>query len=80
LTDEGRTEVEVHAADIRAARGRLQEASSRFGGSPAPELVRAMNNLRAALEVRLAKGELSIDALGVITAALDRAAAEIERS
>jgi DNA-binding PadR family transcriptional regulator len=80
LTDEGRTEVEVHAADIRAARGRLQEANARFGGSPAPELVRAMNNLRAALEVRLAKGELSTDALGVITAALDRAAAEIERS
>ena len=80
LTDEGRTEVEAHAADIRAARSRLQEANTRFGGSPAPELIRAMNNLRAALQVRLAKGDLSTAALGVITAALDRAAAEIERS
>jgi DNA-binding PadR family transcriptional regulator len=80
LTEEGRAEVEAHAAEIRAARGRLQEANARFGGSPAPELIRAMNNLRAALQVRLAKGDLSTDALGVITSALDRAAADIERS
>ena len=80
LTDEGRAEVEAHAAEIRAARGRLDEANARFGGSPAPELKRAMNNLRAALQVRLAKGALSAAALGVITAALDRVAGEIERS
>jgi hypothetical protein len=39
-----------------------------------------MNNLRAAIQVRLSKGQLSADALGIITAALDRAAGEIERS
>jgi DNA-binding PadR family transcriptional regulator len=80
LTDEGKAEVEAHARDIRAARRRLAEAGARFGGSPAPELVRAMNNLQEALRVRLAKGELSADALNGITAALDRAAGEIERS
>ncbi len=80
LTDEGKAEVDAHAADIRAARGRLEEANSRFGGRPAPELHRAMNNLRAALQVRLAKGTLSAEALGIITSALDRAAGEIERS
>jgi len=80
LTDEGRAEVDNHAADIRAAKARLSEANARFGGVPAPELMRAMNNLRAALQVRLAKGGLSIEALNAITAALDRAAGEIERS
>ncbi len=80
LTDEGRAEVEAHAADISAARARLEKANARFGGSPAPELHRAMDNLRAAIQVRLAKGQLSADALGIITAALDRAAGEIERS
>ena len=80
LTDEGRAEVDAHAADIKAAKGRLAEANARFGGAPAPELVRAMNNLRAALQVRLAKGTLSTEALNAITAALDRAAGEIERS
>lgn len=80
LTDQGKAEVKAHAGDISAARRRLVEAGARFGGSPAPELVRAMNNLRATLQVRLAKGELSADALSAITAALDRAAGEIERS
>jgi DNA-binding PadR family transcriptional regulator len=80
LTDEGRAEVEAHAAEVRAARSRIEEANARFGGSPAPELLRAMNNLRAALQVRLAKGPLSTEALGIVTAALDRAAGEIERS
>jgi DNA-binding PadR family transcriptional regulator len=80
LTDEGRAEVQAHAADISAARARLEQANARFGGSPAPELHRAMNNLRAAIQVRLSKGQVSAEALGIITAALDRAAAEIERS
>jgi DNA-binding PadR family transcriptional regulator len=80
LTDEGRAEIQAHASEIRAARGRLDEAKARFGGSPAPELMRAMHNLRAALQVRLAKGELSAEALRAITAAIDQAASEIERS
>jgi DNA-binding PadR family transcriptional regulator len=80
LTDEGRAEVEAHAAEIRAAKTRLAEANARFGGAPAPELMRAMGNLRAALQVRLGKGPLTAEALNAITAALDRAAGEIERS
>ena len=51
-----------------------------FGGEPRPEIERALHNLRAAMQVRLSKGELSPEALGAITAALDRAAGEVERS
>ncbi len=80
LTDEGRAEVVVHAADIQAAKSRLSQANARFGGAPTPELLRALNNLRAALQVRLGKGPLTPAALNTITAALDRAAGEIERS
>jgi DNA-binding PadR family transcriptional regulator len=79
LTEEGRAEVEAHQADIRAAKARLARAAARFGDNPAPELVRAMNNLRAALQVRLSRGGLTAEAIHAITAALDRAAAEIER-
>ena len=68
------------ARGIRAAKTRLAEANARFGGAPAPELIRAMNNVRAAIQVRLGKGPLSPEALNAITAALDRAAGEIERS
>jgi DNA-binding PadR family transcriptional regulator len=80
LTEEGGAEMRRNARAIEAARARLAEARNRFGAAPAPELHRAMNNLRAALQVRLAKGELSAEALATITGALDRAASEVERS
>lgn len=80
LTDLGQAEIEANAAQIQSAKARLNEALHRFGGPPAPELMRAMGNLRAAIHVRLSKGELSGEALAAVTAALDRAASEIEQS
>ena len=80
LTAEGRAELDAHAEEVKAVRARLEEARSRFGEAPAPEVMRAMHNLRAALQVRLAKGEVSPESVQAITAALDRAAGEIERS
>lgn len=43
-------------------------------------MLRAMHNLHTAIGVRLSKGALSPESLAVVTAALDRAAGEIERS
>jgi DNA-binding PadR family transcriptional regulator len=80
LTNEGRAALEANAAAIQAIRARIEETRMRFGGPPAPEMHRAMENLRAAIQVRLAKGELSPESLAAVTAALDRAAGEIERS
>lgn len=45
-----------------------------------PEMQRAINNLRMALNLRLAKGPIEQDTLYKITDALDRATKEIERS
>lgn len=80
ITDEGKAALEQNEAALQAIRERIQASRSRFGGPPAPELIRAMDNLRRAIQVRLAKGELPADSLATITAALDRAAGEIERS
>jgi DNA-binding PadR family transcriptional regulator len=80
LTEEGRAALKANASAVEAIRARIQETRERFGGPPAPELVRAMDNLRAALQVRLAKGALSEEALATVTSILDRAAGEIERS
>lgn len=80
LTDAGGAEVVANADQIAAAKARLSEARERFGGAPAPELMRALGNLRAAVQVRMAKGDLTGDALAAVTAAIDRAAGEIERA
>ena len=80
LTDDGRRFLETEAAGAAAARERFEDARRRFGAGPAPEIVRAMSNLRHAMQVRLDKGPLPPEALAAITAALDRAAGEVERS
>ena len=80
ITDEGRAALEANAEAVRAVRDRIGAARLRFGGPPAPEMIRALDNLRRAIQVRLAKGELSAESLAKVTAALDRAAGEIERS
>lgn len=80
LTEEGRISLQENAPAVEAVRARISEARARFGGPPAPELMRAMGNLRAALQVRLSKGEMTPESLATITAAIDRAASEIERS
>ncbi|XBS71696.1 hypothetical protein ABK905_12845 [Acerihabitans sp. KWT182] len=45
-----------------------------------PEMQRAINNIRTALNLRLAKEKISRQALYNIIDALDKAAKEIERS
>ncbi len=80
LTEAGRGWLETEAAAVQAARARLDEARARFGDGPRPEILRAMGNLRAALQVRLGRGELEAETLGRITAAIDKAAGEVERS
>lgn len=80
ITDEGRASLEANAATIQSIRERIESIRARFGAPPAPEMMRAMDNLRTAIQVRLSKGELSPESLAIVTAALDRAAGEIERS
>jgi len=80
ITEEGRAALSTNAAAVQAIRTRIEAIRSRFGDDSAPELRRAMGNLRTAIQIRLSKGELSPEALSTITAAIDRAASEIERN
>jgi len=80
ITDEGTTALVDNADALNVIKARIGEVKSRFGGAPAPELARAMGNLQSALQIRLHKGELTPEALAAITAAIDKAACEIERS
>jgi DNA-binding PadR family transcriptional regulator len=80
LTAEGQIALEANAESLQAVRSRIEAAHGRAGFPPSPEMFRAMHNLRAAIHVRLAKGELSPESVASFTMALDRAAGEIERS
>jgi len=52
----------------------------RHDGGPAPEIIRARENLRLALRLRQARGPLTPEQVRSIAAALDAAAIAVERS
>ena len=78
LTDAGRVHLTEHGAAVAAARARMDEAGARLG--PAPQILRAMENLRTALRLRLARGPLDDAQVAAVAAALDGAAAQVERA
>ena len=80
ITPEGSAYLEAHKATVEAIFRRIDEVRSAHGGGPAPHIVRAMENLRFALRLRLSRGPLSDDQKHAIAAALDAAAVAIERS
>ncbi len=80
VTDEGRGFLASNHAQVESILARMAEVGQAYGGGPAPEIVRAMENLRAALSIRLGRGPLNGEQVRAVTATLDRAAGEIERS
>ena len=77
LTDEGRAELARSEAEVERVFARIGEMRQRFGGAPAPELMRAMENLKAALRLRMSRGAVDVSKL---TAILDGAARHVETS
>jgi DNA-binding PadR family transcriptional regulator len=80
ITAEGSAFLEDNRAIVDAIFARMAAASRAYGSGPAPEILRAMHNLKLALSVRLGKGPLTEAQIGAVTAALDRTASEIERA
>ena len=80
ITPDGTAYLAVHQAPLDAALSRMNEVSAAHGGGPAPQLVRAMENLKLALRLRQGRGPLTEDQLHTVAAALDAAAVAIERS
>ena len=76
LTDDGRAELARSGADIERVFARMSDLRQRFGGGVTPEIMRAMDNLKAALRLRMSRG--GPDDVSKITAILDAAARNIE--
>ena len=79
ITDEGRAFLQANRGTVDALLGRMAEAGRMHGGGPAPQVVRAMENLKLALRLRLARGPLTEAQAAAIAAALDAAATSVER-
>ncbi len=79
VTPEGQAWLDANRAAVDAVFARFDAAGAE-GGGRAPQIMRAMVNLRVALKLRLSRGPLDAGQVQAIAAALDNAAAAIERS
>lgn len=80
ITDAGTAFLAANRPQLDAILARMAEVGRAYGGGPAPEIVRAMENLNSALAIRLGRGPLTPEQVRAVTTTLDHAAGEIERS
>lgn len=78
ITDEGRAALEANKAGVDAVFARMDEAAA-HSSDARPKLRRAMQNLKVALTLRMQRGDVSEEQVDAIAAAIDEAAAKIER-
>lgn len=79
-TPEGLAFLDANRPALDALLARMDEAGRARGGGPAPQVVRAMENLKLALRLRLARGPLGEEQANAVAAALDAAATAVERT
>jgi DNA-binding PadR family transcriptional regulator len=79
ITAEGTAFLAANKAIVDQIFARMAEIGRAYAGGPAPEIRRAMQNLEAALTIRLGRGPLTADQVRAVTVSLDRAAGEIEQ-
>ena len=80
ITSDGEALLRQNAAAVEAIFGRMADINARHGGGPAPQIIRAMENLRTALRLRLFRGPLNAEQLAQISQILDAAAKAVEES
>jgi DNA-binding PadR family transcriptional regulator len=79
ITDEGKAFLASNHSLVSVVLEKIAEAKRRFGGGIQPQIVRAMENIKLALQMRLAKDGLTDEQVGRIAAIIDAAATDIER-
>ena len=79
ITDAGAASLEEKKVVVDAIFNRMAALQERFE-APAPRIARAMQNLGAALRVRMSAGPLTADELDTLTAAIDEAARKVEKA
>jgi DNA-binding PadR family transcriptional regulator len=80
ITDAGRAFLTANQPAVEALFARMEQANQARGGGPAPQILRAMENLKLALRLRLGQGPLSEEQVTAVAAALDAAAVDVERT
>ena len=79
ITAEGKAFLSANRDALEPLLARMAEASRAAGDGPAPQILRAMENLKLALRLRLVRGPLSAEQATAVAAALDAATVAVEK-
>jgi DNA-binding PadR family transcriptional regulator len=80
ITEAGQAFLTANRPAVDALFARMEAASQARGGGPAPQILRAMENLKLSLRLRLGRGPLTEEQVAAVTSALDAAAVSVERT
>jgi DNA-binding PadR family transcriptional regulator len=80
ITGDGVAYLTVNKTALNAALAQMESVRAANGGGPAPQIVRATENLKLALRLRQGRGPLTEAQIQMIAEVLDAAAVAIERS
>lgn len=80
LTPEGQAHLNENAAQSDALQAKMEEIRAAQSVLPPPELIRAMENLRLAMHLRLSRGGLEPGQAQSLAAALDALALQVEKA
>ena len=79
ITEAGTAALQEKKAVVDGIFRRMADLNERFEG-PAPRIARAMQNLGAAIGLRMRSGPVSAEQLDTLVAAIDEAAARVEKA
>ncbi|NJL50850.1 MAG: PadR family transcriptional regulator [Blastochloris sp.] len=79
ITEAGRAYLDANRSTVEAMLARMAAIGANRAAVPAP-VIRAMENLKLALRMRLERGPLTDEAARAIAEAIDRAVTDIERT
>lgn len=80
VTPEGQAFLDSQASAVASLFERIAAVATANRGRSSPQIIRAMENLRTALKLRLSRGPLSETQVQAIAAALDAAAQAVEQA
>ena len=80
ITPEGHAALEANKAAVDAVFERMERAGEAFGRGRTPQIMRAMQNFRMALQLKTSQGSLTEEQIRKVVEAIDEAAKQIEQS
>jgi DNA-binding PadR family transcriptional regulator len=80
ITGEGKAFLAANRKTLEALLGRIQEAGASHRTGASPQIVRATENLKLALRLKLHQGALTEEQITAVAAAIDAAALAVEKA